>query len=182
MRFPLAESEYARFLSDRAYANARLDALYEAFPEVFPEACPWGYALGGFTDPSIKQERRGRRMRLCPGQAVFARAPAFVMPYMTGRTQEVDQALFFMRFHVPCWAIAHVFGRDPMYWYRLEQGLGRCSIVGTTVKNPERLPQDLVADEKHSWLKGAGYNGFCGSCSTPFMEPETSKFSSQLSA
>jgi transposase len=28
----------------------------------------------------------------------------------------------------------------------------------------------------------AGYNGICGSCSTPFMEPETSKFSSQLSA
>ena len=41
-----------------------------------------------------------------------------------------------------------------MYWYRLEQGLGRFSIVGTTVKHPERLPQDLVADEKHSWLKG----------------------------
>ena len=59
-----------------------------------------------------------------------------------------------MRFHVPCWAIAHVFGRDAMYWYRLEQGLGRFSLVGTTVKNPERLPKDLVADEKHSWLKG----------------------------
>ena len=28
----------------------------------------------------------------------------------------------------------------------------------------------------------AGYNGFCGCCSTPFIEPETSKFSSQLSA
>jgi len=27
-----------------------------------------------------------------------------------------------------------------------------------------------------------GYNGFCGSISTPFMEPETSKFSSQFSA
>ena len=25
----------------------------------------------------------------------------------------------------------------------------------------------------------AGYNGFCGSCSTPFIEPQTSKFSSQ---
>jgi hypothetical protein len=23
-----------------------------------------------------------------------------------------------------------------MYWYRLEQGLGRFSLVGTTVKNP----------------------------------------------
>jgi hypothetical protein len=50
--------------------------------------------------------------------------------------------------------MAHVFGHDAMYWYRLEQGLGRCSLVGTTVKNPEHLPQDLVADEKHSWLKG----------------------------
>ncbi len=124
IRFPLAESEYDRFLSDRAYAKARLDELYEAFPEVFPEALPWGYALCGFTDPSIKQEIRCRRRRLCQGQAVFAIAPAFVMPSMTGRTQEVDQALFCMRFHVPCWAIAHVFGRDPMYWYRLEQGLG----------------------------------------------------------
>ena len=27
-----------------------------------------------------------------------------------------------------------------------------------------------------------GYNGLCGSCSTPFSEPGTSKFSSQLSA
>ncbi len=42
-----------------------------------------------------------------------------------------------------------------MYWYRLEQGLGRFSLVGTTVKSPEQLPKDLVADEKHSWLKGA---------------------------
>ena len=41
-----------------------------------------------------------------------------------------------------------------MYGYRLEQGWGRFSVVGTTVKSPERLPKDLVADEKHSWLKG----------------------------
>jgi hypothetical protein len=154
LRLPLAESEYDRFLSDRAYAKARLDELYEDFPEVFPEAFPWGYALYGFTDPSIKQEIRCRRIRLNQSQTVFAIAPTFVMPYMTGRTQEVDHALFLMRFHVPCWALAHVFGRDAMYWYRLEQGLGRFSVLGTTVKSPERLPKDLVADEKHSWLKG----------------------------
>ena len=41
-----------------------------------------------------------------------------------------------------------------MSWYRLQQGLGRFSIVGTTVKTAEHLPQDLVADEKHRWLKG----------------------------
>jgi hypothetical protein len=154
IRLPLAESEYDRFLSDRAYARTRLDECYADFPELFPEAFAWGYALYGFTEPSIKQEIYCRRIRLGLDLSVFTIAPAFVMPYMTGRTQEVDHALFLMRFYVPCWAIAHVFGRDPMYWYRMEQSLGRFSIVGTTIKSPEHLPQDLVADEKHSWLKG----------------------------
>jgi hypothetical protein len=36
----------------------------------------------------------------------------------------------------------------------LQQGLGRFSLVGTTVKIAEHLPKDLVADEKHSWLQG----------------------------
>lgn len=154
IRLPLTEAEYDHFLTDRVYAKARLDELYEDFPELFPAAFLWGYALFGFTEPSIKQALRCRRIRLDQGQTVCTIAPAFVMPYMTGLTQDVDHALFLMRFHVPCWAIAHVFGRDPMYWYRLEQGLGRFSVVGTTVKSPEQLPKDLVADEKHSWLKG----------------------------
>jgi hypothetical protein len=124
IRLPLSESEYDRFLSDRAYARTRLDERYEDFPEWFPEAFPWGYALYGFTEPSIKQEIRCRRIRLEQDQVVFTIAPAFVMPYMTGRTQEIDDALFLMRFNVPCWAIAHVFGRDALYWYRLEQGWG----------------------------------------------------------
>jgi hypothetical protein len=84
IRLPLAESEYDRFLSDRAYAKARLDEFYEDFPDMFPAAFPWGYALYGFTEPSIKQEIRCRRIRLDQGQAVFTIAPAFVMPYMTG--------------------------------------------------------------------------------------------------
>lgn len=142
------------FLTDRPYAKARLDALYAAFPELFPDAFPCGYAFFGYTEASIKQQLLCRRIRLEQGRTVFTIAPAFVMPYMTGQTQDLDHALFLMRFHVPCWAIAHVFGRDAMYWYRLEHGLGRFSLVGTTVKSPERLPQDLVADEKHSWLKG----------------------------
>jgi len=31
---------------------------------------------------------------------------------------------------------------------------GRCNIVGATVKNPEYLSKNLVADEKHTSLKG----------------------------
>ena len=143
IRLPLSELEYDRFVEDRTYAKARLEELYEEHPEWFPAAFGWGYALYGFTDPSCKQHLRCRRLRLEPGGEVFTVAPAFVMPSMRGRTAEVDKALFLMRFHVPCWAIAHVFGRDAMYGYRLEQGLGRFSVVGTTVKSPERLPKDL---------------------------------------
>jgi hypothetical protein len=154
IRLPLAESAYDRFLTDRSYAKARLDELYEDFPALFPDVFPWGYAFCGFTEPSMKQQLRCRRVRFDQGHTVFTIAPAFVMPYMTGLVEDVDHALFLRRFHVPCWAIAHVFGRDAMYWYRLEQGLSRFSVVGTTVKRPEHLPKDLVADEKHSWLKG----------------------------
>ena len=154
IRLPLAESEYDRFLTDRSYAKDRLEELYEECAELFPDAFPSGYAFFGYTEPSMKQQLLCRRIRLEQGRTVFTIAPAFVMPYMTGRTQTVDDALFLRRFHVPCWAIAHVFGRDAMYWYRLEQGLGRFSLLGTTVKSPEHLPKDLVADEKHSWLKG----------------------------
>jgi hypothetical protein len=39
--------------------------------------------------------------------------------------------------------------------------------------------EGIFSDPK---MKLPGYNGFCGSCSTPFIEPQTSKFSSQLSA
>jgi hypothetical protein len=154
IRLPLAESEYDHFLTDRSYAKDRLEELYEECAELFPDTFLSGYAFFGYTESSMKQQLLCRRIRLDQGRAVFTIAPAFVMPYMTGRTQDVDDALFLMRFHVPCWAIAHVFGRDAMYWYRLEQGLSRFSVVGTTVKHPERLPKDLVADETQSWLKG----------------------------
>jgi hypothetical protein len=138
IRLPLAESEYDRFLTDRSYAKDRREELYEECAELFPDTFLSGSAFFGYTESSMKQQLLCRRIRLDQGRAVFTIAPAFVMPSMTGRTQDVDDALFLMRFHVPCWAIAHVFGRDAMYWYRLEQGLSRFSIVGTTVKHPER--------------------------------------------
>lgn len=154
LRLPIAEADYERFVNDTAYARAMLDSLYEYHTELFPENWPEGYVWHGFTDESKKQALRCRRVRVGTEKAVWTVAPVFVMPYFSARTVEVEKALFLMKFHVPCWALAYVFGRDPMYWYRLEQGLGRFSVVGTTVKTPAALPDDLVADEKHSRLKG----------------------------
>ena len=154
MRLPLAETDYERFIHDGVYARARLDELYQQPPELFPPDWSQGYALCGFTEASKKQRLRCRRVRLGSDKTVWTVAPAFVMPYASARTEEVEKALFLMKFHVPCWALAYVFGRDAMYWYRLERGLGRFSVLGTTVKTPEALPRDLVADEKHSRLVG----------------------------
>ena len=136
--------------------------------------------LYGLTAFSSKLNIRCRRLRLDAGEVVYTVAPGFVMPYMTGYADNVSQALFLLRFHVPCWAIAYVFGRDAMYWYRLEQSLGRFSVVGTTVKSAEQLPQDLVADEKHSWLKGervyiattAGNDCLLGAAVSPSASPK----------
>ena len=101
IRLPLAESEYDRFLTDRSYTKGRLEELYEECAELFPDAFPSGYTFFGYTEPSMKQQLLCRRIRLEQGRTVFTLAPAFVMPYMTGRTQDVDDALFLRRFHVP---------------------------------------------------------------------------------
>jgi len=84
---------------------------------------------------------------------VFTIRPSFVLPYMMGYTDEVEKALFLRRW-VPHWALTHVFGRDDKYWYRLENRLGRNGVVGTTVKDDNKLPNDLLADEKHTRFNG----------------------------
>lgn len=154
LRLPIAEADYERFMNDNTFARSSLDELYAQYPELFPLAWSAGYALYGFTQASCKQHLRCRRLRLGADKTVWTVAPGFLLPYLSGRVEEVENALFLMRFHVPCWAIASVFGRDAMYWYRLQQGLGRFSVVGTTVKTAAALPQDLVADEKHTRLNG----------------------------
>jgi hypothetical protein len=50
--------------------------------------------------------------------------------------------------------LTEVFGRNPMYWHRLECSLGRSSLAGTTIQAAEGLPRHLVADEKHTTSGG----------------------------
>jgi hypothetical protein len=114
IRLPLVKDAYERFLSDNAYCRMQLDELYRQHPELFPAGWEEGYLLCGKTPSSSKQGIRCQRVRLVAGAVVYTVAPTCVTPYMTGRTEEVEKALFLRRFHVPCWALAHVFGRDAM--------------------------------------------------------------------
>jgi hypothetical protein len=102
---------------------------------------------------------RLRRIRLkvrdaAGKQQVFTIAPSAIMPYFVGMTDEIEKALFLRRFDVPFWALAYVFGRDDLYWYRLENHFGRYNLVQTVVKDPGKLPKHLLADEKVTWLNG----------------------------
>jgi len=76
------------------------------------------------------------------------------MPDMTGFVEDVENPLFLRKFAVPFWALSHCFGKNPMFWYRLEASIGRNSLVGTTIKSAQQLPQHLSADEKHTRLLG----------------------------
>lgn len=150
IRLPLSEADYPRFVNDIVFAKKKIDQLFHEYPELFPATCAEGYVFNGQTPPSSKLGYRFRRIQLKVDGVSFTLVPAFIMPYMTARSDDIEKPLFLRRFNVPYWGITYVFGRNDMFWYRLEQSLGRFNIVGTTVKDPKLMPQDLLADEKHT--------------------------------
>jgi hypothetical protein len=147
---PIAEDAYARIINNSQEFRRTLDEAFRQAPELFPNDFAFGYQLKD-DRVSAKQRIRIRRIILKDGTAYSIR-PSFLMPYLTARTDEVEAPLFLRKFGVPFWALAQVFGRDPMFYYRLECALGRASIVGTTVKVD--LPEHLAADEHHQTRDG----------------------------
>lgn len=147
-----SEEEYEECMRDKEKFWEHLENNYRQYPELFPEEIKQGYKLHGYVE-SKKQKIKMRRIKL-KNEAVYQIRPSFLMPYMIGRTKEVEKALYLRQWGVPFDALAYVFGQDAMYWYRVYLSLGRPSIVGTTIKDAENLPKDLLADEKHTWLKG----------------------------
>jgi hypothetical protein len=146
-----SEEAYTQAVHDPGAFRRLLDEGFRASPELFPPNFAQGYELKD-DRMSVKQKLPIRRILLKDGTAYSVR-PSFLMPYMTARTTDVEGPLFLRKFGVPYWALAHVFGADPMYWYRLECGLGRFSIVGTTVRRAD-VPAHLLADEHHQSLGG----------------------------
>lgn len=145
-----SEAQYQDCMKNHQTCRAYLDSLYADYPELFPAEWSRGYVFHGFVF-SKKQQLLMRRIRTWSGKA-FQIRPSFVLPYMVARTEEVEKALFLRRWGVSFDALSYVFGAYPMFWYRAYVSLGRNRVVGTTVK--ENMPQDLTADEKHTWIKG----------------------------
>lgn len=155
----MTQDEYDRCWHDPVQLRILLDQRMEAHPELFPECLRYGYAFHGMARPSRKLGGwRLRKIRATGSREAFHLRPSFILPYMTGTIEDVEKVLFLASFGVPCWALTKVFGRDSMYWQRLIERLGRNSLVGTTVRDPERLPEHLAADEHHvDWSGEKGY-------------------------
>jgi hypothetical protein len=159
---PLDRESYQQIMFDATAFRGFLDGerphsdqMHEGHPELFPQGMAEGYTLHDILPLSHKlPDIRLRRFKLKANQEVYTLRPSFVLPYMTGYTDDVENGLFLLSFGVPHWAIARVFGRDAMYWERLTERLGHNSLVGTTVRQAETLPEHLLADEKHTHLAG----------------------------
>jgi len=140
--------EYASIVKDSKQFRLHLDQEITEHPELFPnEIATIGYQM--------KDSRKSKKLdldirRITVGGKAYSIRPSFAMPYMTALAKDVENALYLRRFDVPFYGLVHVFGRNPEYWYRLENHLGRNSLVGTTIHGNTALPEHLVADEKHS--------------------------------
>ena len=115
---PIARAAYERIVLEPQAFRQWLDPLIGQYPELFPAAMAQGYQMHDILPVSKKLPAlRLRRIRVTApeqsGEAIFTIAPAFVLPYMVGYTDEVEKALFLRgKFGVPYWGLTYVFGHN----------------------------------------------------------------------
>ncbi len=156
---PINQEIYSQMIEDYQMYREYLDVMMQECPELFPPDMSNGFTWHDILASKKMPDVRLRRIKLKSvdneGKAqIFTIVPSFVMPYMSGYTNEVEKALFLRRFGVPYWGITYVFGKNDMHWERHVERLGRYDLLGTTIKSKHDLPSDVLADEKHTRING----------------------------
>lgn len=157
---PIPYEQYEKVMATSQEARTYLTEQLNLHPELFPEAIAHGYKFNGWTEASKKMPTvQLRRIRLGKTdengkKLAYTIAPCDVLPYMTGLASDVEKGLFLKQFGVPDWALTYVLGHNDSYWYRQTEAFGRYNLVGSTVKTKEKMPKDLLADEKHAKAHG----------------------------
>ena len=135
-----SEDHYAICVVDPDCFRHYLMELHSRHPELLPAGFEQGFLFHDKTW-SIKQRVLTRRLRLMATGQLYQARPSFLMPYMTARTEMVDAVCICGSGVFPSMPWLYLFGRDAMFWYRAEVALSRPSLVGTTIKCPEKLPE-----------------------------------------
>lgn len=149
---PFTQDDYNKSINNSVEFRKHIDKSIQLYPEIFPPEITNGYQM---KDSHFSKKLMIKIRRINIAETAYTIRPSYIMPYMTGNTNNIDNALFLRKFGVPFWAISYVFGKNAMYWYRVEQAIGKNSIVGTTIRKSEDIPKHLCADEKHTKLLGS---------------------------
>jgi hypothetical protein len=155
---PMSRPLYDEIWHDPERIRATVDGWARSAPELFPAGFDRGYRLHGFGRESRKLPGLKLRKVVTDDGSSYWLRPGFVAGYMAGTVDELAYPLLLAAHGVPAWLLKIGFGRGEMYWHRLVERLGRSSLVGTTVRDPARLPAHLAADEHHAdWSGRKGY-------------------------
>jgi hypothetical protein len=155
---PMTREQYDDLWHDAEGLRAFLADVAQSASELLPAGFDQGYCLHGFGRESCKLPGvKLRKIVLANGTSYWLR-PSFVTSYMTGTADQLAYPLLLAAHGVPPWLLTIGFGHNDMYWYRIIERLGRNSLVGTTVRNADQLPEHLAADEHHAdWAGQQGY-------------------------
>ena len=145
-----SERQYGECIKNTVKYRKFLAQRLAEHPELFPMDFAKGYQFHSKYWQK-KQKLMVRRIKLKATSKIFAIRPSFVMPYGVARTDEVEKPLLLLGDGVALESLTYAFGRDPHYWNRMWLSFGRPSLVGTTIKDPAKLPAHLVPDEKVTW-------------------------------
>lgn len=148
---PFQKETYSSTVDFLPEYRQQLNDFISLYPEIFPPEIQNGYTM---QDSYVSKKLNIRTRRIKAAGRNYTIRPSFVMPYMTAFTDDVEKVLFLNKFDVGVWGPAHVFGKNPLFRYRMAGHPGRFSIVGTTIKDPEKLPSHIAADEKHTTIRG----------------------------
>jgi hypothetical protein len=154
---PMTREQYDDIWQDAVKVRNWLDGLMISCPEIFPPAAREHYQLCGLLSESKKMP--GIRLRqLRTGEIAYTIRPSFVFAYMTGTVEELEHPLLLLSVRTPVWVVTKIFGHNDMFWQRHLERMGRNSLVGTTVRDPERMPEHIAADEHHlKWQDDKGF-------------------------
>ena len=95
---PITQEEYEQIVHKPMQFRAWIDKNYRLHPEIFPENFDGKYKLHDHST-SEKTDVMTRRIKLKNGEA-WTVHPGFLMPYMTGFTEEVAKALYARKYGV----------------------------------------------------------------------------------
>ncbi len=148
---PCDLKKHQKIVKDAIKYRDFLDEVIKKSPELFPIEITEGYLM---KDIRYSSKLQLYQRRILIKNKSYTIKPSCIMPHNVGLTDEIEKGLYLRKFNVPYDALSYLFGHDAMYWYRLETQFGRYDIVGSTIKESEQLPEDLLADEKHTRIKG----------------------------